>query len=61
MLNILPLVSQYTFSLLFFVVNNKNQFQMNFEIHNIKNRNNSNFYQPLSHLTISKRSLLYGY
>jgi len=30
-LNILQLVSQYTFFLLFFVVNNKNQFQMNSE------------------------------
>jgi len=25
---------------------------MNSEIHNINSRNNSNFYQPLSHLTI---------
>ena len=40
-LNILPVASQYTFSLLFFVVNNKNQFQINSGIHNINNRNNS--------------------
>ena len=25
---------------------------MNFEIHNVNSRNNSDFYQPLSHLTI---------
>jgi len=31
-LNILPLISQYIFSLLLFVVNNKNQFQMNSEL-----------------------------
>ena len=31
-LNILPLISQYIFPLLLFVVNNKNQFQMNSEL-----------------------------
>jgi hypothetical protein len=41
------------------MVNNKNQFQMNSEIHNIKNRNNSNFYQRLSHLTIYQKGPFY--
>ena len=53
-LNILPLISQYIFSLLLFVVNNKNQCYMTFEIHNINTRNISDLYQPLSHLTIKK-------
>ena len=58
-LKILPLVPQYTFSLLFFMVNNKNQFQMNSEIYNVNNRNNSNFYQPLTHLTIYQKDPFY--
>jgi len=56
-LNIIPLISQYIFSLLIFSlllfkVNNKNQFQINSEIHSINTRSNSDFYQLLSHLTI---------
>jgi len=35
---------------------------MNSEIHNINTKNNSDFYQPLSHLNIyQKESLLYRY
>jgi hypothetical protein len=55
-LNILPLISQYIFSLVLFVVNNKNQFRMNSEIHSINTRNNSNFHQPLSYLTVYQES-----
>jgi len=54
-LNILPLISQYILSLLFFVVNNKTQFQMNSKMHKINTRNNSEFCQPLSHLTIYEK------
>jgi hypothetical protein len=42
-LNILPLISQYISSLLLFVVNNKNKFRMNSEIHSVNTRNNSGF------------------
>jgi len=41
------------------MVNNKNQFWMNTEIHNINTRNNSNFYQPLSHLAIYHKGPFY--
>ena len=59
-LNILPLMAQYIFSLLLFVVN-KYQIQMNSEMHNVNNRNNFDFYQPSSHLTIyKKKPLLHG-
>ena len=54
-LNILPLFSQHIFALVLLVVNNKNQFRMNSEIHSISTGNNSNFHQPLSHLTIYQR------
>ena len=49
---ILPLISQYIFSLLLFVVHNKHPFWMHSDIHSISTRNNSDFCQPLSHLTI---------
>jgi hypothetical protein len=57
-LNILPLISQYIFSIPFFVVNNKNQFWVISEIH-VTSRNNSNFYQPLSHLTTYQKGPFY--
>jgi len=46
-------------SLLLFVINNKNHFQVNFEIHNINSRNSSDFYQPLSHVTIYQKCPLH--
>jgi hypothetical protein len=41
------------------VVNNKNKFQMNSEIHNINAKNNSAFYQPLSHMNIYQKDPFY--
>jgi len=58
-LNILPLIPQYIFSLLLFVVNNEKQFWMNSEIHNSNTRNNSYFYQPLSHLAVYHKGPFY--
>ena len=43
-LNILPHVSQYKLSILMFVVNNRDQFLINSEIHNINTRHNSNLH-----------------
>jgi hypothetical protein len=54
-LNILPLSSQYIFSLDMFVVNNKGLLMENSELHIIKTRNKSNLYQPSSHLTIYQK------
>ena len=54
-LNIILLISQHIFSIVLFVVNNKNQFRMNSEIHSINTMNNSNFHQILSHLTIYQK------
>jgi len=59
LLNILPLSSQYIFSLLLLVVNNKNQFQMNSEIYNMNIRYNSDFYQSLSLLTVYQKGPFY--
>jgi hypothetical protein len=63
-LSILPMISQYIFSCVLFVVNNNNnKFRMNFEIYSINTRINSNFHQHLSYLTIKKVPLtwLLGY
>ena len=57
-LKFLPLRSQYVLSLVLFV-SNKKHFKINSEIHSISNRNNSNLYQPLSHLSIYQNGRYY--
>jgi hypothetical protein len=59
-LKILPIQSQYIFSLALYVATNKNHFIINYEIHGINTRNRSNLHKPLSCLT-SKRTLLFWY
>jgi hypothetical protein len=58
-LKVLPLRSQYILSLVHFVVNNKKHFNINSEIHGINTRNNSNFYQTLSHLSVYQNGPYY--
>jgi len=58
-LGILPLMSQYIFSLLLFMVNNKALFQMNSEIHSINTRYNSDFHRQLINLTTYKNGTYY--
>ena len=52
-LTILPLTSQYIFSLALSVVNNNSQ------LRNIKTMNNSTLFRPSSHLTIYQKGPLY--
>ena len=54
-----PLTSQYIFSLLLFVLNNRALFQMNSEIHNIKTRYSFNFHRPHVHLTTYNNGAYY--
>jgi hypothetical protein len=56
-LRILPLKSQYIFPFIIYV-NNKALFQMNFEIHCINTRYNSDFHQPLVSVTTYKMGLI---
>jgi hypothetical protein len=49
-LKISPLASQYTLSLAIFVINNKNQFTTNSEIHNKSTRQRHNFHPPRCNL-----------
>jgi hypothetical protein len=50
-LKILPLKSQYIFSLLLFVAENRNLYESNSEIHNINTRFSSNLHTPNTNLT----------
>ena len=50
-LKILPLTSQYILSTMMFIVNNKHQFIVNSEIHNINTRQHSNLHQSTTNLT----------
>ena len=59
-LQILTLTSQYIFSLLIFVVKNKDLFLFNSEIHTINTRNNTNLHIPNTNLTIFQKAVLYS-
>ena len=50
-LKIMPLPSQYVLCLLLFVINNRNQFTINSEIHNINSRQFNNCHQPRYNLS----------
>jgi hypothetical protein len=59
-LRILPLQSQYLLSLLLFVVENKNLFHVNSEIHSINTRQNSSLHQPQANLTLYQKGAYYS-
>jgi len=54
-LEILPLQSQYIFSVLLFVVKSKDLYTTNQEIHSINTRSNVNLYPPVCNLTIFQK------
>lgn len=58
-LNILPLQSQHTLTLLQFVIINKNQFGANSDIQSINTRNKAHFHQPLSISTSYQKGTYY--
>jgi len=59
-LRILPLQSQYILSLLLFIVNNKNHFHVNSEIHGFNTRQNSNLHQPQANLSMYQKGAYYS-
>jgi hypothetical protein len=59
-LKIVPLASQYILYLALFMVTNKKLFRQIFEIHNFNTRNNSNFFQVMTHLTMFQKSPVYA-
>jgi hypothetical protein len=60
-LKILPLKSQYIFSLLLFVTKNRDLYESNSEIHNIKTRFSSDLHNQTENLTtFQKRPFYFG-
>jgi len=59
-LKILPIQSQYIISLLLFVINNRDYFKVNSEIHNINTRTKSNQHQPISKLSTYQKGTYYS-
>ena len=57
---ILPLQSQYIFSVLLFVVKNKDLNTTNQEIHNITTRLNINLHPPVCNLTVFQKRAYYS-
>ena len=60
LLKILPLPAQYIYSLLIFVVNNRNLFLDNADLYSIKTRNSYNLHTPLPHLTKYQKGVHYA-
>jgi hypothetical protein len=60
-LNILPLQSEYIFSLLLFIIKNKDQFLASSEVQDINTRYNSNLHLPLANLTLYQKGVFLMY
>ena len=60
LLKILPLSAQYIYSLLMFVVNNRNLILDNTELYTIKTRDSYNLHPPVSHLTKYQKGVHYA-
>jgi hypothetical protein len=56
---ILPLKSQYIFSLLLFVAKNRDLYELNSEIHNINSRFSSNIHTATANLNTSQKGPFY--
>ena len=59
-LKILPLASQYIFSLAMFVVKNRELFNLNSDIHYFATRYNNDFHLPSAQLTLFQRGVYYS-
>jgi hypothetical protein len=58
-MEILPLQSRFIFSLLLFVVNNRDQFKSNSEIYGRNTRHNNNLHYPICNLTVFQKGVHY--
>jgi hypothetical protein len=58
-LEILPLVSQYIFSLMLFMIKNRKEFTDNTEIYEIKTRQQKKLHQPLANLKKYQKGIHY--
>ena len=55
-LKILPLQSQYIFSLLLFVAKNRDLYESNSEIHNVNTRYSSDLHTPMANLATFQKA-----
>jgi hypothetical protein len=58
-MKILPFYSQYIFSVLIYIINNRHLFITNQEVHNINTRSNLKFHVPNSDLTKFQKGVYY--
>jgi hypothetical protein len=58
-IQILPLPSQYIFSLLMFMIRNRSQFMVNSELHHINTRQQVNVHQPSVNVTKYQKGVYY--
>jgi hypothetical protein len=59
-LQILPFYSQYVYSLLMFVVKNRDLFKLNSDIHNICKRHNNDFHLPSAQSKLFQKVIFYS-
>jgi len=59
-LNILPLQSQYIFSLLMFVVKNKELFKTNYDVHSFNTRSHYDLHIPAANLAVFQNGVWYS-
>jgi predicted Zn-dependent protease len=59
-LNILPIQSQYIFSILLFVTKNKDHFLSNSQVHKINTRQTSDLYVPTANFKIYQKCVYYS-
>jgi hypothetical protein len=58
-LDILPVPCQYIFSLMMFVVDNEDNFQINLSIHGVHTRNKTQRHRPIANLSCFQKSVPY--
>jgi hypothetical protein len=58
-LKLIPLQSQYICSLLLFVINNRQHFKINSDMHNINIRSNLDFHYPQARLSVYQKGAHY--
>jgi hypothetical protein len=59
-LNILPIQSQYIFSILLFIIKNKDQFLFNSQVHKINTRQTFSLYLPSANLALYQKGVYYS-
>ena len=59
-LNILPLKSQYIFSLMMFVARNRELFVINANVHNFPTRSHNDLHLPITNLSVFQKEVYFS-